>query len=178
MSRVDVCFDDETIYNLKDMSILSKLPRASCESLYDHLSAIAQEYTIEIAMMGFNHPLRNAVYIIFPKATVIINPLDVEKMISHYLGKEQIISSALEEVAAGIEDQPLENCQVGCQFMYDQKTKKEAMHYYRQWQGDVPLGIKSFYHVIKTIDYYYEEIFNYFEFKDILSMKHHKIRQS
>ncbi len=177
MSRVDVYFERDHIYNLADMSVLGKLPGGSPESRYEHLSTLGQKYTIEIAVMGFDHHLRNAVYIIFPKARVIINPLDVEKMINHYLGTNQAISTALEELAAGIDDQP-EACERGCQSIYDKKTKKEAIDYYRQWQGDVPLGVKSFYDIIRTIDYYYEEVFNYFEFKDALRKKHHKIRQS
>lgn len=149
MKTGDVYFDQNTIYDLEDMSILGKLPSGSSEALYKYLYKMAESYTIEIAIMGFNHPLRNAVYTVFPKAIIIIDPLDVDQMISHYLGAQEIINGATEEVAA---------------------------HSYRQWQGEVPLGVKSFHHVIRTIDYYYEEIFNYFKYKEVLSKKHYKIR--
>lgn len=178
MSRVDVYFNHMVMYNLEDMSVLGKLPKGSPELLNEHFKSMKEKYTIDIAMMGLNHPLRNAVYTVFPKSTIIIEPSDVRKMISYYLEDFKITNSVNQEIAAGLEDDLLDGYELGCDCIYNYHTKEEAIHYYRQWQADVPLGIEAFHHVITTIDYFYEEIFNYFELKDILGRKTDKIGQS
>ncbi len=176
MEKIDVYFDHRTMYNLEDMSILSELPKESTKALYEHLSMVQEDYTIEMAVMGLNHPLRNALYTVFPDVMVIINPQDVQAMIEGYLITTQSLGEAQGEMAAAMEDHVGAPKEIGCQGIYDHATKQEAISYYKQWQGDVPLGVKSFYHIISTMDYYYEEIFNYFDFPNIIRGKHYKIR--
>ncbi|HHX59734.1 MAG TPA: transposase [Epulopiscium sp.] len=173
MSIVDVCLYNYNMYNLSDMSRLVELPNGNARTLYEYLKRIKQEYNVKLAIIGLNNPLRNGIYSVFPNASIIIHPRYVIQMINTYLGCGGSVNKSEAEIAAGIETGieagKLTIQEIGCQNMYDHQTKQEAIEYYRQWQGDVPLGIQSFYNVIRTIDDYHEEIFNYFEFKNIFN---------
>lgn len=171
MDRVDVCVYNQSIYNLDDLSVLGKLPIGNSIILYEYLTIIKQEHDIRLAIMDFNHLLRNALYCVFPDVTIIIQPLEVMKMISNYLGCAESSHDQEQEIAAGIEEKQLIIPTRSCLGIYNYHTKAEAIHYYRQWQGNVPMGIKCFHNVIRTIDYYHEEIFNYFELQNIIQEK-------
>lgn len=164
MGIIDVCLYNNNIYNIEDGSILGEIPKGGSIALYGHLCTIRSKYNIKLVIMDFNQPLRNAIYSIFPSASIMIHPVEVIQMINKHLGSiESIdpINNSIEEIAAAIEEEsPLT--------IYDYSTKAEAIYYYRQWQGDVPLGIESFHNVIRTIDYFHEEIFNYYQLKNIL----------
>lgn len=160
---VNVSFKQNKIYKLEDMSLLETYPLDNLNLLYKTLKLFQQKYNIKLALMDLDHPLRNAVYSVFPKATIIINPQDVSQMIQTYLEADPRIKDGQDEIAATVEDQNL------AQGIYMNQSKTQAIDYYRQWQGDVPLGITCFQNIITTIDFYYEEVFNYFEFTNILS---------
>ena len=162
---INVYFKKNKIYNLEDMSVLKTYPLDNLKILYKTLKLFQQSYNIKIAIMGLDHPLRNTVYCVFPKAIIIISPEDVSKMIDHFLGEDQEFKEGEDEIAATVEGQDL------AQGIYMKQSKSEAINYYRQWQGNVPLGIHCFQNIITTIDYYYEEVFNYFEFQTICHNK-------
>jgi len=172
MKKVCVYFHDNQLYNLEDMSILDTFPNKQQTTLYRHLEMFKQNYSIQVAIINFNQPLREIIYSLFPKAIIIINPRDVLEMMNSYLGDDGITleESKDEEVAVALEEDWLLAFKnpISCQSIYSCYTKKEAMFYYRKWQSYVPLGVKSFHHVIRKIDFYYVEVFNYFDFKSIL----------
>ncbi len=171
VSEIDVYFNNGYIYSLEDLSILGELPKRNTMSLYDYFEIMKEEYNIRFAIMGFNHSLRNAIYSVFPNVSIIISPTDVIQMINSFIGCCEPDNVSEEEIAAGVGDSTLIIHETACQGIYYNHTKKEAINYYRQWQGDVPLGTQSFHNVIRTIDFYYEEVFNYFEFKNIFADK-------
>lgn len=172
MKKVCVYFHDKQLYNLEDMSILDTFPNRQQKTLYKHLEILKKKYLIKLAIISFNQPLREIVYSLFPGAMIIINPKDVLDMMNSHLGD---VATTLkgdkgEEVAVTLEEDRLfafEN-PITCQSIYSCYTKQEAMFYYRKWQSHVPLGIKSFHHVIRKIDFYYDEVFNYFDFKNFV----------
>lgn len=176
MKKAAIYFGQEAIYNLEDLSVIGQFLSRDTKQLYKQLVLMAQTYTITIAVMGFNQPLRNALYTIFPRVTIVINPLDVQEMITSYLSEGQMASRAYEEIAATVMGAQASYLVPGCQGIYDYQTKAAAMDYYKQWQADVPLGTLSYHQVIQTIDDYYEEVFNYFDIGSILSQAHDKIR--
>lgn len=171
MNKVCVYFHGNYLYNLADMSILDTFPNRQQGTLYKHLEILKKRYLIKFAIISFNQPLREIIYSLFPGVMIIINPRDVLDMMNFYLGEggTPLEGDKDEEVAAALEEDRLlafEN-PISCQSIYSCYTKEEAMFYYRKWQSHVPLGIKPFHHVIRKIDFYYDEVFNYFVFKNI-----------
>lgn len=170
MKKVYVYFHDNQLYNLENMSILDTFPNRQQTTLYRHLKALKQNYTIKVAIINFNQPLREIIYSLFPEAMVIINPADVLKMMNFYLGDDSITleGDKDQEIAVALEEDWLLAFKnpISCQNIYRCYTKQEAIFYYRRWQSYVPIGIKSFHHVIRKIDFYYTEVFNYFDFKN------------
>lgn len=168
MKKVCVYFHDNHLYNLEDMSILDTFPNRQQTTLYRHLEILKKKYLIQVAIIGFNQPLREIIYALFPGAMIIINPRDVLGMMRAYLGDDDMALEGDEEVAIALEEDPLLAFEspISCQSIYSCYTKQEAMFYYRKWQSDVPLGIKSFHHIIRKIDFFYAEVFNYFEFRN------------
>jgi len=172
MKKVCVYFHDNQLYNLEDMSLLDTFPNKQQKTLYEHLENMKQNYVIQVAIISFNQPLREVIYALFPGVMIIINPRDVLGMMNFYLGYDDITleGGEEEEVAVALEEDWLLAFEIpmSCQNIYNCYTKQEAMFYYRKWQSYVPLGIKSFHHIIRKIDFYYVEVFNYFDFKNIL----------
>lgn len=171
MRSVDVYFYNQKIYNLEDLSILGTFSKNDRFELDKKLKSIKEEYEINLAMINFNSLLRDSLYGVFPKAKVMIHPFASIKMVESYLGPRIIGGSTNQEIAAGVEDHGLvmSKVELGCLGIYTKSTKEEAKTYYKMWQGDVPIGIDCFYKVISIIDYYDEEVFNYFDFKLILN---------
>lgn len=167
MEQVCVYFRGHHIYNLEDMSLLDSLPNKQQKTLYKHLEALGQNYVIKLAVMDFSQPLRNTVYALFPEAAITINPEDVMAMMRSYLGYDLGLGNVEEEIAASVEREVLayREAEIIYPDIYSYETKQVAIYNYKQWQSCVPLGIKCFHHVIRTIDFYHQEVFNYFEFK-------------
>lgn len=171
METISVYFDANHIYNLEKMSLLDIFPNQHKRTLDKHLKAIQEKYHIKLAVISFNQPLREILYSLFPQIIIIIDPECVARMMDSYLGYNLGIGNVHEEIAATVVggDSSLDQMvQISCQDLYTYKTKKQAMTYYHTWQGYVPLGIKCFHHVIRMIDFYYDEVFNYFDFKSII----------
>ncbi len=169
MAMIDVCLYDYNICDLGDMSILGEIPKEDEIDIYKHLDSIKEIYNLKLVIMDFNQPLRNGLYSIFPGIIIIIHPRYVIGMINNYLNPIEGINDRQGEIAAAVDNHQLTIHELGCQDMYTSTSKEGAMNYYRQWQGDVPLGIDSFHNIITKIDYYYEEVFNYFDFKNIFA---------
>lgn len=167
MKKVCVYFQANQLYNLEDMSILDTFPNQQQRTLYKYLEIFKQNYFIKLAIINFNQPLREIIYSLFPGVVIIINPRDVLEMMNYYLGYDDSAfkGDKDEEVAVTLEEDRLLafKIPISCQSIYSCYTKQEAMVYYRKWQSYVPLGIKSFHHVIRKIDFYYDEVFNYFD---------------
>ncbi len=49
--------------------------------------------------------------------------------------------------------------------IYDSKTKKEALRRYKEWKLKVPSNMKEYKEVIKSVEAWKPEIFNYFDFR-------------
>ncbi len=173
METINVYVEDSCVYNLENMVLLDQFPNQHQETLYQHLGVMRQTYDIQLAVISFNQPLQEILYHLFPQIVIIINPQSVVEMIHTYLGYSLANSYdvAQAEVAAtvtgdvSLQDQIIP---ISCQDIYGYETKEQAISHYKTWQSYVPLGIKSFHHVIRIVDYYYEEVFNYFEFKSII----------
>ena len=176
MEQVCVYFQGHHIYNLEDMSLLDSLPNKRQKTLYKHLEAIGRNYEIKLAVMDFNQPLRNTVYAVFPEVAITINPADVKAMIMSYLGDDLGLMNVQEEIAVSVEGQILTNreWEISYPDIYNHTTKQAAICDYEQWQSYIPLGVKCFHHVIRIIDFYHQEVFNYFEFKNMLGIINQK----
>ena len=176
MDQICVYFHADHIYNLEDMSLLDVLPNRQQNTLYKHLGTIRQNYVIKLAVMDFNQPLRNTVYALFPDVAITINPADVMAMMRSHLERDLGLVNVQEEIAASVEGQFLRAREVEVSYpnIYNHKTKQSALYHYKQWQSYVPLGIKCFHHVIRIIDFYHQEVFNYFEFESIVNQINRK----
>lgn len=152
------------------MSILDTFPNRQQRTLYKHLEILKKKYLIKLAIISFNQPLREIIYSLFPGTMIIINPKDVLDMMNSHLGYGDAVleGDENEEAAVALEEDQLLTFEIpiSCQSMYNCYTRQEAMFYYTKWQSYVPLGIKPFHHVIRKIDFYYAEVFNYFDFKN------------
>lgn len=165
MKNIDVYIYNNKIYNIDDNLLIKDLTELDRTNLYKYFIKFKEKYNydINLAIIDFNHEVRNALYSVYPDVMIIIHPSNVIKMANKYLDNDQYLGAVQEELAAGLE--------IDSHNIYMFNSKLEATAYYKEWQGYVPLGIQGFHDLILTIDYYYEEIFNYFDFKDIINKK-------
>lgn len=152
------------------MSLLGVVANRQQKTLYQCLEMIRQDYMIELAVINFHQPLRNTIYALFPEVVITINPAEVMVMVASHLGYNHGLTNTYEEIAASTEDGALASCKMGTNHpdIYNHKTQKEAIDSYKQWQSYVPLGVKGFHHVIRKIDFYHQEVFNYFRVRKIV----------
>ncbi|NLI89040.1 MAG: transposase [Epulopiscium sp.] len=165
MKNIDVYIYNNKVYRLDQNHFISDLPDLDKDELYKYFIKFKEEYNynINLAIIGFNHEVRNALYSVYPDIIIIIHPSNVIRMVDKYLENDQCFKSAQEELAASLE--------IGYYNIYTFNSRLEAASYYKEWQEYVPLGIQKLNDLILTIDYYYEEIFNYFDFRDIINKK-------
>lgn len=147
------------------MTLLEVFANGKQETFYKHLKIMKEQYHIRLAVIGFNQPLREILYFLFPHIVIIIEPRSVMKMIDFHLGYNPGLEYIQEEIAVTLEEEILliQEIPLSARALYASKTKEEAINYYRQWQSYIPLGIKSFHHVVRKIDFFHKEVFNYFQ---------------
>lgn len=171
----DICIyvHNSHIYKLGEQHILDILPNTKQSTLYTHIEAIGAQYNIDMAIIGFHQPLRNTIYSLFPCVDIIIHPQYVIQMIEKQIGCTDCEAYLDWEIAVGLEEGiGLKKSELLSEIMYTSKTKKEAIERYIEWQIQAPLNIKWYHHIIRTIDFYYDEVFNYFDFKDIVDISY------
>lgn len=170
MRDIYAYFKNSQGYILDSRHTICTFPNNKQETLYKCISNIKKEYNLKGAIMGFNQPLRNTIYALFPDVKIIISPLSVKNMIGNCLDNNIYMWELEEEIAIGLEENfTLDKKELVYNIIYGSQTKAEAIESYKEWQSYIPLGIKAYHHIIRKIDFYYDEVFNYFDYKGNIS---------
>ncbi len=119
----------------------------------------------DYAIIKLNQPYRNTLYYLYPEIKIIIDKEDVI-LVFNTIMNTQI--EAYEEAAALIENQGNTPCFKGVSRyfildFYNMGSKGEAIEHYELWQTYMPLNDKKISKFIRIMEFYFDEIINYFE---------------
>lgn len=125
-----------------------------------------RQYSIKYAIIGINQPYRNILYHFYPYIKVIIDKGEVIRLFEQIVGTDGLL---YEEVAVSIELGSKRAYYAGDirYFIYDfyhLSSKEEARAFYELWQMRVPINDRAISRFIRVMEYFLEEILNYFEF--------------
>ena len=135
----------------------------NCTDLFEQLQTIP--FPLDYAIIKLNKLYRNTLYYCFPQIKIIIDKPEVMTCFNRLLHQEK---QAYEEVAATIEQGMMEEAlkrDIGCfiKGFYARASKAEAIEFYELWQSDMPLNDKKISRLIRTMEFYLDEILNYFD---------------
>lgn len=150
--------------------LLDEIKNSTIKKVWDYF--INHIKNLDCVIISLNYIYRNMIYSIYPYAKVII---DRKEIICFYESVLGIGHKAYEEAAITFhsmskDDNLYRNNSIE-QFIYhfyDQEYKKQAINLYEQWQLIIPLNDKKIYKILRTIECFYDEILNYFEYKKII----------
>lgn len=149
-----------TRFSTKDLSILFKWLKTYPKAPH-YISVPMKEQYCEM------------IYILKPQSLIVIEPDTVYKALKGLLGHDtyeymlEIAATSLDEGGNEISwDLPH-----FLNHFYSAKTRKEAIAIYNAWQEIIPLNEMSMCRVLEVIEYYRDEILNYFSLKEALCRK-------
>ncbi len=147
--------------------LLHEIKNSTFSKVYDYLTTHVK--SLDYMIMSINYLYRNMIYTLFPCAKVVISK---KEMINFYESVLGIGHKVYEEAAITFhymsqEEKPhyLENF---IYHFYEQEDKYQALRLYEEWQTNIPLNNKNIYKILRTIECFSEEIFNYFDYKDLI----------
>ncbi|PHV71724.1 hypothetical protein CS063_03965 [Sporanaerobium hydrogeniformans] len=136
------------------------------QSFYQLLSQYP--FQLNYAILQINQPYRNLLYHFYPHLKIM---LDKEAVIKEFEKRVGITRCFYEEVAVS-----LQSVMQGATgdirlFIYDfyhLSSPKDAFMFYENWQLQLNLKEKSVISFVRFMEYYLEEILNYFEMSNCL----------
>lgn len=149
------------VYDLTKHKLYTRLPSTRQDDFYTFLKTY--HLPIDYAIIEFNQPYRNTLYALYPEIKICISKRAVQEL---FLQTTQIGEELYEEVAVTAEE--LEEdfylyTHSFIQAFYKQDSKEEAIKLYHEWTSRMPLGVPYLYRLIRIIEFYKEEILNYFD---------------
>lgn len=128
------------------------------------------EAPVDYILVPFAEAYCEIIYILKPKALMIISKEELYKFLRCFLGADSI--DFMEEAAATFErsDGEKGSCDLG-DFLarfYEANSKEEALRIYNQWQELIPLNNEALYRILEVMEYYLDEILNYFTLEAVL----------
>lgn len=113
------------------------------------------------------------IYILKPQSLIVIEPDTVCDTLSILFGRDAY-ESMLETAATFYSEDCLNlswDIPSFLKLFYSVKTRKEALNIYNNWQEVIPLNESSFCKVLELLEYYIDEILNYFSLQEALYNK-------
>ena len=115
----------------------------------------------------FNEAYIEIIYVLKPKVLIVINKETVYQFLTRLFGKDALY--CMEEVAATF----VQGSDLGFSYdikdflvkFYNASTRGEALQVYNRWQELIPLNNEGLYKVLEIIEYYLDEILNYFDLR-------------
>lgn len=163
----NLAYHQLTITCLKTGQVLQTLKDTELGEFYTWLKAYEQP--ISYVEVPFNEACIEIVYFLKPHVLIVMSEATVYEFLDHLIGKDTLL--CMEEVAAtSIEEQPLSasySLPVFLKTFYSCLTKEEALEVYNQWQEVIPFHDTMLYKVLEMMEYYLDEILNYFKVKKV-----------
>ncbi len=127
---------------------------------------------VDYIVIGLHYLYRSMIYSLYPYAKVIINKQEIIYFYENILGiqRKAYEEAAITSLPTIKEDQLDKNSNIEffIYCFYEQENKIQANKLYEEWQLNIPLNDKKIYKILRTIEGFYKEIFNYFEYKNII----------
>lgn len=138
-----------------------------CKALIDFIASRAD--LLDYAILKLNQPYRNVLYHFNPHIKIAIDKEEIVTLFYSLIAEDK---GAYEEAAAALED----SC--SCMSINSNKhhfiddfyrmcSRTEAVHFYELWQLHMPLNDKKASQFIRTMEFYLDEVINYFTVKPI-----------
>ena len=110
------------------------------------------------------------IYILKPQSLIVIEPETVYDTLNMLFGRDAY--AYMEETAATFFSSEREGMSWDMpsflKLFYSVKTRREALNIYNEWQEVIPLNESSFCKVLELMEYYIDEILNYFSLQEAL----------
>jgi len=120
---------------------------------------------LDYAIIKINQPYRNILYHFYPHIKIIIDKHEIIALFNTLMGEAQDV---YEEVAVSIEQRcHAEYFNGDIRFFihdfYHMQSKTEAIAFYELWQKDLPINDKKISKFVRVMEFYSDEIINYFD---------------
>ncbi len=120
---------------------------------------------LDYAVIEMSQPYRNTFYYLYPDIKIIINKSELVSLF-HTTIEER--TEVFDEAAAAVENASIYNrlnrdWHYFIEEFYKMPSKEEAIKLYELWQTYVPLNNKKISRFIRTMEFYFDEIMNYFD---------------
>lgn len=149
-----------THFPIRDLSVLFKWLK-SYPGTPNYISVPMKEQYCEM------------IYILKPQSLIVIEPDTVYDTLSMLFGRDAY-EYMLETAATFFSEESLKlswDMPSFLKLFYSVKTRKEALDIYNNWQEVIPLNESSFCKVLELMEYYIDEILNYFSLQEALYSK-------
>jgi len=135
----------------------------SRKSLFEQIKKIP--FRLDYAIIELNQPYRNSFYYCYPHIKVVI---DKDELITLFNASINQSIEAYEEVAVSLEQRDIpiglnRDWRYFIQDFYKMPSKEEAIKCYELWQTYLPINDKKVGKFIRIMEFYFDEIINYFE---------------
>lgn len=155
------------VFGIQGISFCRIFEVLSQRELYAFLKTL--DITIDAAIISLHQPYRNTLYALFPKICITIFKLEVVGLFDEALQEDELWYSEIAASTETEEDINLSKQLVNfINYFYDCGNKKEATKWYETWQAYIPLNNKKVYRLVRIMEFYNEEILNYFEVEEVL----------
>ncbi len=139
------------------------------EELYAFL--MEKKWVIDYAVLGLNGAFRNTFYVCCPSVVVMILPISLWEFCERLcaiMQKETYLEVAISQEEECTEIVLHERIYMFLHDFYQIKSKEDAVAYYEKWQLENTVSDKLVQHFVRTVEYFKEEIFNYFLLREIV----------
>ena len=161
----NLAYHQLTITCLKTGQLLQTLKDTALGAFYMWLKSY--EAPIDYVEVPFNEAYIEIVYILKPHVSIVISEETVHQYLDTLIGKDALL--CMEEIAAtSIGEEYLEenyNLKDFLLSFYSASTREEALEVYNKWQELIPFHHRVLYKVLEIMEYYLDEILNYFDYK-------------
>lgn len=161
----NLAYHQLTITCLKTGQVLQTLQDTELGAFYTWLKSY--EAPMDYVEVPFNEAYIEIVYILKPQVPIVISEETVYQCLDTLIGKDALL--CMEEIAAtSIKEDHLEENYNLKDFLlnfYSVSTREEALEVYNKWQELIPFHHIVLYQVLEIMEYYLDEILNYFDFK-------------
>ncbi|MHC1747785.1 MAG: hypothetical protein AB9856_05245 [Cellulosilyticaceae bacterium] len=159
------------IFGIEGISLSQTFEVLSQRALYDFFKTLAT--TIDAAIISFHQPYRNTLYAIFPNIRITIFKSEVISLFDTTLQDEEGWYSEIAASSEDIDDPDSSNQLTNfINYFYACSSRDEALRCYETWQAYIPLNNKKIYRLVRIMEFYNEEILNYFQLQ--LTLKNSK----
>lgn len=116
----------------------------------------------------FNESYIEIIYVLRPQTLIVIDKETVYQFFTDLFGRDALY--CMEEAAVTFEQEA--DLSLGYDLsdflarFYDSQTRQQALELYNRWQELIPLNNEGLCKALETIEYYLDEILNYFSLID------------